>query len=146
MIDLKGQVLSSVQLIRGERNAILQYPLLSLSAAGTLHAGWTSQKRGVYLDSDIHHMASPDGGRTWKTLDGRPLPLPVIADDGGAAERVTLDDEFSSHTWLSSLEDGHVIGSFTDQRCSTTDARGKCRAYFFRIPVGSAAGNSKRSP
>jgi hypothetical protein len=102
-IDLDGRVLSSRNLLQPGANAVLQYPLLHLAADGVLHAAWTTQKHGVYLYWDIHHMLSRDGGETWETMGGEPLELPVIADDGGAADRISRDDEFEAHTWLSSF-------------------------------------------
>lgn len=103
VVGLDGVVHSSVVLLQDGPNACLQYPLLSMGGDGALHAAWTSQKHNVYLYWDIHHMLSPDGGATWRTMDGVALSPPVIADDTGPAARVTLDDEFESHTWLSSF-------------------------------------------
>ncbi len=105
LVGLDGGVERSVDLLRGGERAVLQYPLLALARDGTLHAAWTTQKRGVYLYWDIHHIASRDGGVTWSNV-GSPdvtLDLPIVADDGGPAARVSLDDEFESHTWLSNL-------------------------------------------
>src|SRR5438128_969485 len=36
-------------------------------------------------------------------MSGKPVGLPVVADEGGPADRITLDDEFEVHTWLSSF-------------------------------------------
>ncbi len=36
-------------------------------------------------------------------MGGTPVSLPVIADEGGPSDRITLDDEFEVHTWLSSF-------------------------------------------
>ncbi len=110
IVGLDGKVRHQVQLVRPGKNALLQYPHLCLAAGGALHAAWTSQKHGVYLYWDIHHMVSADGGRSWRTPAGEPLAPPIIADDGGPAPRITLDDEFESHTWLSNLlvKDGKV--------------------------------------
>jgi hypothetical protein len=36
-------------------------------------------------------------------MSRQPVSLPVIADEGGPADRITLDDEFEFHTWLSSF-------------------------------------------
>ena len=102
-LDLDGNVLSSRNLLRPGDHAVLQYPLLHLARDGALHAAWTTQKHGIYLYWDIHHMLSSDSGETWETMRGTPLEIPVTADDGGAAERITLDDEFDVHTWLSSF-------------------------------------------
>ena len=84
---------------------------------GTLHAAWTTQRHGEYLYWDIHHMLSRDGGASWRNLDGGELSLPVGADESGSALRITLDDEFDRHTWLSSflVKDGKV--HFLYQNC-----------------------------
>lgn len=103
VVGLDGQVRSSTRLLQAGKNAVLQYPLLDLDPEGTLHAAWTTQKHGVYLYWDIHHMLSRDGGQTWQNLDGASLTPPVVADDTGPALRLTLDDEFEHHTWLSSF-------------------------------------------
>jgi hypothetical protein len=102
-IGLEGRLLSSVNLLTAGRSGILQYPSLYLDSAGTLHAAWTTQKHGVYLYWDIHYLQSVDGGQLWRTMGGTPVSLPVVADEGGPADRITLDDEFESHTWLESF-------------------------------------------
>ena len=102
-VALDGNVLSSTNLLVAGQSAILQYPLLYLDAAGTLHAAWTTQKHGVYLYWDIHYLQSQDGGISWRTMSGTPVSLPVIADEGGPADRITLDDEYDTHTWLESF-------------------------------------------
>ncbi len=103
VIGLDGELRSSTQLLQPGPNAALQYPSLDLYPDGTLFAAWTTVKHDVYLYWDIHVMKSPDGGATWQTLTGEPLEPPIIADDTGPAERISLDDEFESHTWLSSF-------------------------------------------
>ena len=102
-VALDGTVLSSTNLLTAGQNGLLQYPLLYLDAAGMLHAAWTTQKHGVYLYWDIHYLQSPDGGESWRTMSGTPVSLPVIADEGGPADRISLDDEFEAHTWLESF-------------------------------------------
>lgn len=102
-IALDGTVLSSTNLLAAGHSAVLQYPLLYLDSAGALHAAWTTQKHGVYLYWDIHYLQSPDGGSSWCTMSGKPVTLPVIADEGGPADRISLDDEFEAHTWLESF-------------------------------------------
>ena len=105
-----GKVRKMSQLCQAGANAVLQYPLLNMDLDGTLHAAWTTQKHGKYLYWDIHHMLSPDGGASWRNLDGQALLPPVKADDSGSAMRITLDDEFEFHSWLSSVlvKDGKV--------------------------------------
>lgn len=62
-------------------------------------------------------------GKSWKNLDGGPLKLPVVADDGGPADRITLDDEFESHTWLSSfLVKGGKTHFTTWRNCSRRES------------------------
>lgn len=97
-----GTLVDSRTILRGGDHAILQYPHLSLDEAGRIHLAWTTQKHGAYLYWDIHHMLSDDGGETFRSLAGPPLPLPVVADDTGPTTRLTLDDEFDVHTWLAS--------------------------------------------
>jgi len=111
IVGLDGVVRSSTNLLIAGKNAALQYPLLSLGEDGTLHVAWTTQKNGnVYLYWDIHYLQSPDGGLTWQRMNGTPVTLPVVADETGPADRITLDDEFECHTWLSNflVKDGKV--------------------------------------
>jgi len=103
VVSLDGVVRKSYQLLRSGPSAVLQYPLLGLDRDGTLHAAWTTQKHGQYMYWDIHHTLSPDAGESWRNPDGAPLTRPVISDHTGGALRVTLDDEYDSHTWLSSF-------------------------------------------
>ena len=99
-IQLDGTVQSTIELLSSGEKAALQYPLLFLDSTGVLHAAWTTQRHGVYLYWDIHYLQSPDGGVTWTTMTGQGVDLPVIADEGGPADRISLDDEFEVHTWL----------------------------------------------
>ncbi len=103
VIRLDGEVESSIQLLKDGPDAVLQYPLLCLGSDDELHAAWTTQKRNVYMYWDIHHILSRDGGKSWRNLDGRELPPPIVADQHGPATRITQDDEFEFHTWLSSF-------------------------------------------
>jgi len=103
VLDLGGKVLQSTTLWAGGTHAVMQYPLVDLAPDGAVHLAWTTQKHGVYLYWDIHHMLSLDGGQTWRNLNGAPLAVPVVVDDSGPATRISLDDEFENHTWLSSF-------------------------------------------
>lgn len=103
LLGLDGTVRKSYNILQTGSSAALQYPLLSLATDGTLYAAWTTQKHGVYMYWDIHCMQSKDGGETWQKLDGTPLALPVVADQNGPTDRITLDDEFEVHTWLSNF-------------------------------------------
>jgi hypothetical protein len=104
LVGFDGTVRSSTRLLAPGKNGALQYPLLFLSDEGKLHAAWTTQKSGsVYLYWDIHYLQSLDGGRAWRCMNGTAVSLPVAADETGPADRITLDDEFDCHTWLSSF-------------------------------------------
>jgi hypothetical protein len=103
VIGLDGTVRRSIGLLAEGEHAATQYPSLHLDRDGTLYAAWTTQKKGVYLYWDIHVMKSPDGGVTWQKLDGTPLAPPIVCDDTGPTDRVSLNDEFDVHTWLSNF-------------------------------------------
>jgi hypothetical protein len=102
-LALDGTVKSSTEFIRPGQSAILQYPLLYLDSSGILHAAWTTQQHGVYMYWDIHYLQSSDGGESWRSMKSTPVTMPVVADEGGPADRITHDDEFEAHTWLSSF-------------------------------------------
>ena len=103
LVGLDGVLRSSTNLLTEGKHAALQYPSLSLGEDGTLHTAWTTVKHGVYLYWDIHYLQSPDGGLTWRRMNGAPLNPPLVADDGGPTDRITLDDEYECHTWLSNF-------------------------------------------
>lgn len=103
LVGLDGVVRSSTSLLKDGKNAALQYPSLSLTEDGMLHTAWTTVKHGVYLYWDIHYMQSPDGGLTWRRMNGAPLSPPLIAAEDGPTDRITRDDEFECHTWLSNF-------------------------------------------
>lgn len=133
VVGLDGKVRKRVQLLEPGEHASLQYPLLDLDPDGTLHAAWTTQKNGVYMYWDIHHMLSRDGGVTWQNLDGAGLDLPVIADDTGPATRITWDDEFEFHTWLASfrVKRGKLHFVYLAQRTPR-------RQHYMRYDIASA--------
>jgi len=90
-----------------------QYPHLAVSTDGVLHLAMTTvgrNKEGKAIYWDIHYMNSPDGGLTWRKLDGTILPDKPVPDDTGPTDRISLDDEFHINTWLASMlvKDGKV--------------------------------------
>ena len=103
VIGLDGVVRRAVTLLQPGTHAWLQYTNLDLDTDGTLYAGWTTQKKDVYLYWDIHCIRSPDGGLTWQKLDGTPLQPPLVADDSGPTDLISSPEEFEVHTWLWSL-------------------------------------------
>ena len=103
IVGLDGTVRKSTTLLKAGKRALMQYPLLFLDPAGTLHLAWTTSLPEKYLYWDIHYASSPDGGARWQKMDGTALDLPIIADDSGSSDRISLEDEFEVHTWLSSF-------------------------------------------
>jgi hypothetical protein len=105
-VGMDGTVRSKVELTKAGPRAYLQYPHLTMDDAGTLFAAWTTSKviqSGESIYHDVHAMKSPDGGRTWQALGGKPITLPVVADDAGPATLISKSDEFDVHTWLSAF-------------------------------------------
>jgi hypothetical protein len=141
LVKLDGEVLSSTRLLTEGKHAALQYPLLSFGEDGTLHAAWTTVKHGAYLYWDIHYLQSPDGGQAWRQMNGTPVNLPVVADEGGPADRITLDDEFECHTWLSNflVKEGKAHFLYLAQ---TNPPRQHCVRY----DLGSARREVDRQP
>ena len=101
-LDGKAPRSVSVELLKAGPNALMQYPLLCMEG-DVLHVAWTTSLPEKYLYWDIHYMKSPDGGQSWQKMDGTALNPPVVADDTGPSDRVSLDDEFEVHTWLSNF-------------------------------------------
>jgi hypothetical protein len=99
------KVIAFTQLFIQGPHALHHYPLLSLDEPGVLHYAYTTTPvDNRYLYWSIHHVQSPDGGKTWQTMNGNPIEkLPIVADETGPTDRITLDDEFEVHTWLSSF-------------------------------------------
>jgi len=102
-LGLDGQIEFSVQLLAAGPSAHCEYPHLFVTPQSVLHAAWTTTPPGVYLYWDIHHVRSPDGGATWRNFDGSRLSPPIVVDQTGPAARISLDDEFEAHTWLSNF-------------------------------------------
>ena len=71
-----------------------------------IYVAWTNEEYDPPTDSEkvywsIHVVKSLDGGLTWQKLDGTKLTLPIVADDGGPADEVTLPSERAGYTsWL----------------------------------------------
>lgn len=103
VIGLDGKLRHRQRLLQPGEHAWLQYTYLDLDTDGTLYAGWTTQKKDVYLYWDIHCAKSPDGGRSWRKLDGTPLTPPWAADDSGPTDLISRPQEFEVHSWLWSL-------------------------------------------
>lgn len=102
-IGLDGTVRGNATILQQGEKAALQYPHLTVAKNETLYAAWTSSVYDKYLYWDIHAMRSLDGGKTWQTLNGKPLKIPIIADNTGPADRISEDNEFKVHSWLSAF-------------------------------------------
>jgi hypothetical protein len=94
-------------------HAHTQYPHLAVSPDGVLHLAMTTvglNKEGESIYWDVHYMNSPNGGLTWRKLDGAILPDAPTPDETGPTDRISLDDEFQLNTWLANMlvKDGKV--------------------------------------
>jgi hypothetical protein len=102
IVALDGTVRSSSALLKAGPHAVMQYPSLCMER-DVLHVAWTTSLPAKYLYWDIHAMQSPDGAKSWRKMDGSPLAPPIVADDTGSADRISLDDDFEIHCWLSNF-------------------------------------------
>jgi cephalosporin-C deacetylase-like acetyl esterase len=102
-VALDGTVRTNVTLLTAGKTAVLQYPHLTLDADGTLFAGWTTSMPTGYLYHSVHAIKSPDGGQTWRSLEGKPLEPSIPADDSGPSTQVSKSSEFGVHSWLSAF-------------------------------------------
>lgn len=100
---LDGAVKSSVLLLKRGENAVQEYTHLHLDAEGRIHAAWTSLNVPVRRYWGIHHLQSSDGGENWRPFTRMNLQLPVLADETGISDRITLDHEFEPSTWLANM-------------------------------------------
>ena len=141
VLGLDGAVRERQELTVNGANAVPQYPLSFLDPSGVLHAAWTTQKHGVYLYWDIHYMASDDGAQSWRRMDGTPLPIPLPVDDSGPSDRITLDDEFEVHSWLSNLlvKDGKAHFAYAAQAATW-------RQHYVRYDLATAARDVDLNP
>ena len=103
VIGLNGEIKSHYQFTTPGTSAYQVYPYVYLDANNNVYAAWTNQKFGVYMYWDIHFVLSKDGGTTWQKPNGTVLSLPIVSDETGPTDRITLDDEFNIHTWLWTL-------------------------------------------
>jgi hypothetical protein len=100
-IPLDGSSYSRVLLTQSGLHANAHYPTLYLDEHDHLYAAWTTLPNDppdVY--HSIHVMRSLDGGATWQKLDGTLLTLPVVADESGPTDEVTVIGERGVHAWL----------------------------------------------
>jgi hypothetical protein len=111
MSSADGTVHASYALTKQGASADAHYPYLCIDPwTGDLYVAWTSARPGEYTYWSIHVIRSRDGGTTWERLDGTPLAVPIVADESGPADRITLDDELHPSTFLSSfaVKDGKI--------------------------------------
>jgi hypothetical protein len=97
---LDGSLKSNTLLLKRGEKAVQEYTHLHFDGGGTLHAAWTSLNVPFRRYWGIHHLQSADGGETWHSFTSKNLALPIIADETGPSDRITLDDEFEPSTWL----------------------------------------------
>lgn len=131
-LDLDGNLLYDRRILVDGPNAALQYPSLCTDNGGRLFLAWTTVKHHEYLYWDIHAMKSEDQGQSWRTLAGNTIDIPSVSDDTGTTTRISLNDEFTSHTWLSNmLEHGGKLHFLYLARTSPA------RQYYVRYDLAS---------
>ena len=105
-------ILAGYQLTQDGTNANMHYPNLYLDDYGHLYLAWTTVRINPALDGQcgntdpywsIHFMRSLDGGVTWAKPNGPTLTLPIVADENGPTEEITLPVERCVNTWLSTF-------------------------------------------
>lgn len=141
VVRLDGTVEKSTTLWTGGEHAVMQYPHVDVAEDGAVHLAWTTQKHGVYLYWDIHYLAGSIGGTQWTGKGGTPLQAPIVVDDTGPAARISLEDEFESHTWLSSFVAQGGKGHFM-YLAQTTPAR----EHYVRIDLATGKEDVRRQP
>lgn len=110
-VGLDGRLRRTDTLVTAGPHASLEYPHLLVSTDDVVHLAWTTVKyfkkedkeTRPYTYWDIHYMASPDGGISWRRFDNTRLELPAPADDTGPTDRISLDDDFLPTSWLSAF-------------------------------------------
>ena len=112
VLSLNGDVTRAVALTQGGSavQSGVQYPQIASFGYDT-YLAWTtddSNPNSVPYSPHyraIHVIKTEDGGYTFKKLDGTVLSsavnTPIVADDTGPTDRITLSDEFEPQTWLS---------------------------------------------
>jgi hypothetical protein len=98
-----GRLIRQTDIFADGPTAHVEYPLLQLDEQGVLHAAWTACDNRAYLYRSIHYAQSPDGGLSWRKMNGQPLPLPIVSDSAGPADMITAADELDVHTWLQTM-------------------------------------------
>ncbi len=140
-LDLDGNLLYDGRILVDGPNAALQYPSLCVDDSGSLFFAWTTVKHQEYLYWDIHAMKSKDQGQSWQTLAGSGISIPSVSDDTGMTTRISLDDEFISHTWLSNmLEHGGKLHFLYLARTSPA------RQHYVRYDIASGREDVRISP
>lgn len=84
-------------------NAHCMYLSATLDNSGNLYVAWTTQKLlGPIIYYDIHWMKSTNSGVSFTKADGTPIVLPVVDDDTGPTDAISLPAEAGGNVWLSS--------------------------------------------
>jgi hypothetical protein len=101
-------ILAEYQLTRDGAEANMYTPHLYLDDYGHLYLAWTTGYLDHEIDNEppywsIHFMRSLDGGVSWMKPNGLGLDLPVVADETGLTDEITLADEHDVNTWLSTF-------------------------------------------
>ncbi len=102
-VGVDGQLKSSQKVWKQiGPNAYTQYPHLMVDESGTLHWSYATCP-DYFLFYSVQYIKSTDGGRTWQHPAGKVLETPIIPDDTGPSEMVSLDSEYWGHTFLANM-------------------------------------------
>jgi hypothetical protein len=103
VFKLGGGIIAQTDIFADGPAAHVEYPHLRLDERGTLHAAWTTASNDRYFYPSIHYARSPDGGKTWQTMNSTPLRTPFISDASGPTDLLKLKDEMDVNTWLQNI-------------------------------------------
>lgn len=96
-------------LIDGE-GARSAYPAHTVDAQGTLHLAWVWRATpDVATNQDIAYARSTDGGSTWTSVTGAPLPVPFTAANADYAWRVGPNRSLMNPPSLAADADGRPL-------------------------------------
>lgn len=102
ILNLSGTTLSTVTLLQDGPNAYCQYPFFTKDANGNIYFAWvTDDHLGPAFYRNIGFIVSRDLGVTWEKMDGTNLTLPIVADETGSAEMISLIGDVLVNKFLS---------------------------------------------
>lgn len=88
----------------GERNAYWQ---MCVDKSGSIHLSWVWRETwDVATNHDLCYARSDDGGKTWRTSQGKKLSIPVNADNAEYALKIPQGHELINQTSMTTDDAG----------------------------------------